>query len=60
MPIRRLNPALDFGDTSFGLMPQLVATLTMGKLGRQVGSIAHLGATVTRAVDTPLSGVRSP
>ena len=38
-------------------MPQLAATLTIAELGPPLGSIAHLRDTVTRALDTLLSGV---
>ena len=56
-PMRGLNPEISFGEEVVVLMPQLAATLTIAELGRPVGSIAHLRDTVTRALDTLLSGV---
>jgi toxin CcdB len=56
-PMRGLNPEIRFGEEAMVLMPQLLATLTLGELGRQVGSLAHLRDTITRAVDMLLSGV---
>jgi toxin CcdB len=55
--MRGLNPEISFGEETVVLMPQLLATLTIGELGRPLGSIAHLRDTVTRAVDMLLSGV---
>jgi toxin CcdB len=56
-PMRGLNPEIGFAEEAVVLMPQLAATLTIAELGRPVGSIAHLRDTVTRALDTLLSGV---
>jgi toxin CcdB len=56
-PMRGLNPEISFGEETVVLMPQLLATLTIAELGRPVGSIVHMRDTVTRAVDTLLSGV---
>lgn len=56
-PMRGLNPEISFGEEVVVLMPQLAATLTIAELGRPVGSIAHLRDTVTRALDTLLSGI---
>jgi hypothetical protein len=55
--MRGLNPEIRLGEEVFVLMPQLLATLTIGELGRPVGSIGHTRDTVTRAVDMLLSGV---
>ena len=52
-----LNPQIALGEETFVLMPQLFATLTIGELGRPVGSIAHMRDTITRAVDMLLAGV---
>jgi toxin CcdB len=56
-PMRGLNPEISFGDETLDLMPQLLATLTIAELGRPAGSIAHMRDTITRGVDTLLSGV---
>ena len=56
-PMRGLNPEIAIGAEAVVLMPQLLATLTIGELGRRVGSIAHMRDAVTRAVDILLSGV---
>jgi toxin CcdB len=56
-PMHGLNPEIRFGEETLVLMPQLLATLTIAELGRPAGSIAHMRDTVTRAVDTLLSGV---
>lgn len=55
-PMRVLNPEITFGDERFVLMPQLVATLSVGELGPPIGSIAHMRDTLIRAVDMLLSG----
>ncbi len=56
-PMRGLNPEIRLGEEILVLMPQLLATLTLAELGDPVGSVAHLRDTITRAVDTLLSGV---
>ena len=56
-PMRGLNPALEIGEQTLVLMPQLAATLTIAELGRPLGSLAHARDSIMRAVDTLLSGV---
>lgn len=56
-PMRGLNPEIIFGDATFVLMPQLAATLSVGELGRPIGSVAHMRDTIIRAVDLLLTGV---
>lgn len=56
-PLRTLNPVIQIGDTAYCVMPQLVATLTLGELGVRIGSLAMHRDEIVRAVDALLSGI---
>ena len=52
-----LNPVLTVGTERLVLMPQLMATLTLGELGPEEGSLALYRDEITRAMDALLSGI---
>ncbi len=54
--IRELNPILRFGDTELVLVPQRIATLEMGELGRRIGTLAGAQDDIIRALDLLLTG----
>lgn len=56
-PLRGLNPALPVGEDLLVLMPQLMATLTLGEMGVRKGSLAHHRDQISRAFDTLWMGV---
>ena len=56
-PVGVLNPELTVQCVRVVLMPQLLATLTLGELGQPVGSLAEMRDAVVRAVDTLVAGV---
>ena len=55
--LRSLNPEVVIGDETLVLMPQLLATLTVGELGERVGSLTHSSDEIVRALDALLSGI---
>ena len=55
--LRSLNPEVAIGDQTVVLMPQLLATLTVGELGERVGSLTHSSDKIVRALDALLSGI---
>ena len=56
-PMRGLTPEIVLGAEIVVLMPQLLATLATGELGRLVGTIRHERDVITRAVNMLLGGV---
>ncbi len=55
--IARLNPVIQVDGAPHVLMPQLMASLPTTALRQPVGDIAEHRDTITRAIDTLLSGV---
>jgi toxin CcdB len=55
--VRTLNPTVVLGETTYLVMPQLAATLTLSEMGDKVGSLAVMQDVIVRAVDALLSGI---
>lgn len=53
---RQLNPELLIEQQRFILVPQFLATITVGELERRIGNIVHERDRIIRAVDALLSG----
>jgi toxin CcdB len=52
-----LNPEIGYGDTTYLVMPQLSATLTVGELGKRIGTLSPQRDQIVRALDALTSGI---